>query len=66
MPRRKIGHIEKSPGGGWDVRVSRGYRADGKRRTVCEHVDGSFEDACSREGARAISLPAVIRFVTSR
>ena len=51
MPRRKIGHIEKSPGGGWDVRVSRGYRADGKRRTVCEHVDGSFEDAeaaCAR------------------
>ena len=51
MPRRKIGHIEKSPGGGWDVRVSRGYRADGKRRTVCEHVDGTYEDAeaaCAR------------------
>lgn len=49
--RRKIGSIKPSPGGGWDVRVSRGYRADGKRRIVCEHVDGSYEDAeaaCAR------------------
>ena len=33
------------------MRVSRGYRADGKRRTVSEHVDGTFEDAeaaCAR------------------
>lgn len=43
--RRKVGHIEPSPGGGWDVRVTRGTTSDGRARTLCRHVDGTFEDA---------------------
>ena len=43
--RRKVGHIEPSPGGGWDVRVTRGTTSDGRARTLCRHVEGTYEDA---------------------
>lgn len=43
--RRKVGHIRKSPGGGWDVSVTRGTTEDGRPRTLRRHVDGSYEDA---------------------
>lgn len=43
--RRKVGHIEPSPGGGWDVTVTRGTTASGRARTLRRHVDGTWEDA---------------------
>ena len=43
--RRKIGSVSPDGRGGWYVRVSRGYRADGTRRTVNAHVEGTYEDA---------------------
>ena len=41
--RRKIGSVSPDGRGGWYVRVSRGYRADGTRRTVNAHVEGTYE-----------------------
>ena len=46
QPKRKIGSIEPAGPGVWRVRVSRGSRSDGGRRTVNETVYGTYEDAC--------------------
>ena len=51
QPKRKIGSIEPAGPGVWRVRVSRGSRSDGGRRTVNETVYGTYEDAdiaCAR------------------
>ena len=39
MSRSKLGSKRRLPSGRWEVRVSHGYRVDGKQRTVSETVD---------------------------
>lgn len=51
MTRRTIGTISPVREGVWRVRVTRGTRSDGKRRTVSETVRGTYADAeiaCAR------------------
>ena len=43
--RRKVGTIHQLKDGTWSVRVSRGTRADGSRRTAYARVSGTREDA---------------------
>ena len=44
-PRRKLGTIRALKDGSWSVRVTRGTRADGRARTACERVHGTYADA---------------------
>ena len=43
--RRKVGTIRALKDGSWSVRVTRGARADGKARTACVRVEGTYRDA---------------------
>lgn len=52
--RRKLGTIRALKDGTWSVRVTRGSRADGRARTACERVRGTYADA----EAAAIRLAA--------
>lgn len=44
-PRRKLGTIHQLKDGTWSVRVRRGMRADGGRRTATVRVSGTRDDA---------------------
>ena len=44
-PRRKVGNLREVRPGVWEVRVSKGYRDDGKQRVAYRTVKGSEADA---------------------
>lgn len=46
MTRRTTGCVTRLDNGSWFVRVSCGYRSDGKRRVVRKTVHGTYDDAC--------------------
>lgn len=53
--RKKVGNVRPLPNGRWEVRVSHGYRMDGKRRTLREVCD-SEQEARTRAYELALQL----------
>ena len=51
--KREVGSWREVWPGTWEVRVSCGYRIDGKRRTECRYIKGTEDDA--RTAARDIA-----------